>query len=337
VLVEGKDERELTIHFWDGSGWEALRTVRNTTYNMASAPSQGPGVYALLAGVTTPVIIDVAPSMATSGAETELTISGGNFLPPVAVVLVGPSATYTLPLRSVSPTSISAVVPRGWPPGEYQVVAFNLNEPGGAAASPTPGTFALYRPARARFYDFFESGAGKWERGGEWDVIVLPDGEPALTDSPAGPYKSAGDYDSEAVTYTTAITSQRFSLAGCITPTLTFRHDYVIAHVGSSQDVGRVEISTDDGATWAELASYSGGGIFGEQAQGTQAPGSLEWADVEWEEVEIDLSAYGGTARLRFNLEVDRYVADKGWVIDDVMVTCGDGYVIFLPVVLREG
>ena len=101
--------------------------------------------------------------------------------------------------------------------------------------------------------------------------------------------------------------------------------------------MGRVEISTDDGATWAELANYSGGGIFGAQARGTHAPGSLEWADVEWQGVEIDLGAWGGTARLRFSLEVDRYVVDKGWVIDDVMVACGEGQAVYLPVVLREG
>ena len=51
ALVEGFSEREedqLAIYFWGGDTWQALDTVLNTTYNLASAPSQGSGVYALL-------------------------------------------------------------------------------------------------------------------------------------------------------------------------------------------------------------------------------------------------------------------------------------------------
>lgn len=51
ALVEGISEREedqLVIYFWDGRDWQALDTVLNTTYNLASAKSQGSGVYVLL-------------------------------------------------------------------------------------------------------------------------------------------------------------------------------------------------------------------------------------------------------------------------------------------------
>jgi len=93
VLVEKVDEEELTVHFWghesrDGSGWQALETTRNTYYNLASAHSQGDGVYALLAGVTVPHVEAVDPPMATNGAPVTLTISGSGFLPPVKVALI---------------------------------------------------------------------------------------------------------------------------------------------------------------------------------------------------------------------------------------------------------
>ena len=58
ALVEGISEREeqqLVIYFWDGSRWRALDTVIDTTYNLASATSQGSGVYALLG----PAIIEL--------------------------------------------------------------------------------------------------------------------------------------------------------------------------------------------------------------------------------------------------------------------------------------
>jgi hypothetical protein len=61
---------------------------------------------------------------------------------------------------------------------------------------------------------------------------------------------------------------------------------------------------------------------------------SLEWSDVHWKPIEIDLSAYTGTVQLRFALQVDRFGADKGWVLDDVMVW-SRAYTLFLPLVLK--
>jgi hypothetical protein len=202
-----------------------------------------------------------------------------------------------------------------------------------------PGVFALYDPAQACFYDFFRSGPGKWQRSGDWDIVtIMPSGEQALTDSPIGPYKNAGDYGSGLVTYTTQITSVAFSLAGCTRPVLTFRHDYALAQMGDSRDVGRLEISTDDGLTWVELSSYTGGGIFGAGVQGISSP---EWDDAEWQAVRIDLSVYAGagSARLRFSLEVnDDAVSSKGWVLDDVLVISTSGGItnsVYLPVLMK--
>jgi hypothetical protein len=236
----------------------------------------------------------------------------------------------------VSTELVKAVVPQGLPPAEYQVVVRNLNEPGGPAVSPAPGTFALYSPlVGARFYDYFESGAGKWDLDGDWAVTVLPDGEWAVTDSPAGNYDNA--IPGEGI-LTTTITSQPFSLTGCVSPTLTFRHDHVIAKLGSSQDWGRVEISTDNGATWDVLATYSGGGLYDDLEQRADEPESKEWIDIVWKPVEIDLSEYTGTVRLRFVLEVDETVSDKGWVIDDVVIKpWSETYLIHLPLILKNG
>jgi hypothetical protein len=336
ALKERVDEEGLTIHFWDGTTWRALDTVVDSYTNMASARSQGDGLYALLAGVATPVISAVTPSAATNNLATTLVISGSHFLAPVEVALVGPTASYSLPVVAVSPLSVTAVVSAGLPAREYQVVVHNRLD--GTASN--PATFALYAPAPPNtcFYDFFDSGASKWQRSGDWDIVtILPGGQRAMTDSPLGPYKSAGDYGSGIVTYTTAITSQAFNLSACTPATLTFRHDYLLAKIGLSQDIAKVEISTDGGTTWAELARYSGGGIYGEglEAQDVEAP---EWANVSWKDVEIGLSGYSGVARLRFSLEVDQNASDKGWILDDVMVR-GErppGTSVFLPIILKQ-
>ena len=59
-----------------------------------------------------------------------------------------------------------------------QVYVGNGNQPGGLALS-NPGTFALFDPATACFYDFFESGAGQWQTNGDWGIVILPSGERA--------------------------------------------------------------------------------------------------------------------------------------------------------------
>jgi len=198
---------------------------------------------------------------------------------------------------------------------------------------------SVFEPeAGACFYDFFESGANQWERDSDWEIVALPEGGRAMTDSPTGNYRSASP---PASTHTTSITSAEFSLDDCQNPALSFRHDYVLAQLGSSQDVGRVKISTDGGATWTELKRYSGGGIYSpgganiRAEAGTRSNGddgsesstpvgqnaeSAEWANVDLKAELIRLGAYTGTVRLRFSLEVDEYVSDRGWVIDDVVV-----------------
>jgi hypothetical protein len=335
ALKERVDEEGLTIHFWDGTTWRALDTVVDSFTNMASARCQGDGLYALLAGVATPVVDAVIPRAATNDLATTLLISGSHFLAPVEVALVGPTASFSLSVVAVSPLSVTAIVSAGLPAREYQLVVRNRLD--GTASDPMP--FALYAPAPPNtcFYDFFDSGASKWQRGGAWDIVsILPGGRRAMTDSPLGLYQSAGDYGSGLATYTTAITSQAFNLSACIPATLTFRHDYLLAKIGPSQDTARVEISTDGGATWAELARYSGGGIYGEgvEAQDVEAP---EWSNVSWKDVEIGLSGYSGVARLRFSLEVDQNASDKGWVIDDVLVR-GERLPtsLFLPIILKQ-
>jgi subtilisin-like proprotein convertase family protein len=327
ALLEQVDETELTIHFWDGHNWRALATYRDAYYNLASALSQGPGVYALLAGVAEPVIAAVTPSAATNELTRTITISGGYFLPPLEVALVGPTATYTLPLGVVTPYSLTAVVTQALSAAEYQVRVVN----GDGAVSPTPGIFALYDPAEACFYDFFESGAGKWVRSGDWAITSLPSGEQVMTDSPTGPYKSAQDYSSTALTYTTAITSLPFSLAECSSPILIFEHAYSIV----PNDAGRIEISADDGATWQTLATYTNNSSAGLETHSQ----SLEWANVAWQPVQLSLNAYTGTVRLRFGLEVDQDVAAKGWVLDNLVVREGSTPAlkpIFLPIVAKR-
>ncbi|MCX6032111.1 MAG: VCBS repeat-containing protein [Chloroflexi bacterium] len=55
VLLSGLPEQFLKVFYWDGSAWNSMRTVLNTTQNFASAPLPGPGVYALLVSAEMPL------------------------------------------------------------------------------------------------------------------------------------------------------------------------------------------------------------------------------------------------------------------------------------------
>jgi len=55
VLNAGAAEDQLTIYFYDGSDWHSLDTAVDTYFNLATAPSQGVGVYALMSSVRIPL------------------------------------------------------------------------------------------------------------------------------------------------------------------------------------------------------------------------------------------------------------------------------------------
>ncbi|GIV98023.1 MAG: hypothetical protein KatS3mg057_2680 [Herpetosiphonaceae bacterium] len=176
-------------------------------------------------------------------------------------------------------------------------------------------------PAATCFYDFFESGAGQWDLGGSWGITALPDGERVMTDSPDGSYDNA---QAPAAWHTSAITSTSFSLDDCPGALLRFDHAYVLAQLEGSQDQAHVELSRDGGASWTRLRSYSGGGIYtASRLVGRPQPQtaiSEEWTDVPWQRECLPLGSASGTVRLRFSLEVDQYVADKGWALDTLLV-----------------
>ncbi len=55
VLAANAHEDDLTLYFWNDGNWTALDTVLDTYFNLASAPSQGEGVYALMASIKIPL------------------------------------------------------------------------------------------------------------------------------------------------------------------------------------------------------------------------------------------------------------------------------------------
>ncbi len=346
ALVEEVSEDDLTIHFWDGTTWQALDTYRDTYYNLASASFQKPGVYALLAGITSPDVTTFTPMITTNDLTITLVITGQNFLSPTQIRLIGNTTAYTLSAQVVSSTTMTTALPKGLPAQAYQLIVIN----GDQGYASTSDTLAIFEPNdEACFYDNFESGPNKWQLEGEWGIVTLKDGlTRAMTDSPDNPYPSSSD---SILKRTTTITSPAISLQNCSNPKLSFKQDFDILNFkedwGESQDFGFVEISTsiDGGGSWSEwinLRSFFNGGAI--TPLETENLDSAEWSSTDLYLEEIDMTPYitlDMLIQLRFSLEADAEISGKGWVIDDVIVTSGllspppPKYSIFLPLIMK--
>ncbi|MGC8895038.1 MAG: T9SS type A sorting domain-containing protein [candidate division WOR-3 bacterium] len=101
--------------------------------------------------------------------------------------------------------------------------------------------------------------------------------------------------------WTLTMPAQNFSTL--TSPILKFWHWY---ETESSYDTCRLEISTNRGGSWTELAKWAGYGT-------------------SWQEVSVSLSAYAGrpSVMIRWRLTSDSSVQYDGWFIDDVRILNG--------------
>lgn len=92
----------------------------------------------------------------------------------------------------------------------------------------------------------------------------------------------------------------------------------------SAWDCALVEISTDDGSTWANLVPDGGYSHLKNSNTANPVPeGTPCWSgSFTWRQETFDLSTYEGErVTFRFRLASDASVTDEGWYVDDVSVT----------------
>ncbi|NWH05408.1 PKD domain-containing protein [Desulfobacter latus] len=178
------------------------------------------------------------------------------------------------------------------------------------------GTFETIQPTA--FGDNAEAGTMNWTAEGTWARTTRAAHSPAYswTDSPETDY--ADDTDA-------SLTSKTIDLSSATTPKLVFWHKYEFQY----GDYGRVEISSNDGASWSQVKYYSNNTLD------------------TWQRVELDLSSYAGnaTVKLRFRLTSNSADTADGWYIDDVWVgepvshifTAAGEYPVTLRVTDNEG
>lgn len=140
-----------------------------------------------------------------------------------------------------------------------------------------------------------ENGVGAWSAQGPWAISDEAAASPshAWSDSPGA------DYDDST---NAALTSPVLNLAGLVAVELRLVQRLDLE---AGFDFALVEVSTDDGTTWTESASFS----VAEQTS--------------FEPIVIALPELAGapTARVRFRLTSDDILSFDGWHIDDIVIS----------------
>ncbi len=150
--------------------------------------------------------------------------------------------------------------------------------------------FQLY-PYCDVFFDDVESGNIGWTAQFPWAITTEASHSPthSWTDSPGGPYSNNRNV---------AITSPVLDLTGYENLILNY---WQICDTEAGYDYCRVELSSDGGANWNEIASFDG-------------PHS------QWEEITLNASMLDNqaNARIRFRFTSDPGVVRDGWHVDDI-------------------
>lgn len=141
------------------------------------------------------------------------------------------------------------------------------------------------------------------ENGENNPANVVPEGPWGITNSTSysAPYcwtDSAGGNYNDGIDM--SLTTVSINLLGTSNPVLSFQHKY---EVEPSCDFCWVEISTDGGSVWTNLASYNG-------------------YLYSWSKMSINLAEYKTyeNVLIRFRLTTDSSVIYDGWYIDDIQV-----------------
>jgi hypothetical protein len=147
------------------------------------------------------------------------------------------------------------------------------------------------------FQDDLENDLSGWETtGGAWSQTDATAHSPthSLTDSPFGDYSNDTNV---------SLWSPVINLPSSGTASLTFWHYY---NLETFFDFGNVWVTTDDGATFSWLGSFTG-------------------TSDGWVQTSFDLAAFRGRSiRVIFQIFTDSNVTADGWYIDDMAVSLSE-------------
>lgn len=145
--------------------------------------------------------------------------------------------------------------------------------------------------------DTMEGEGGNWTADPPWGVTTTAYHSPghSWTDSPDGNYNNNANVN---------LWSPSLDFSGLSSVNLSFWHRYDLE---DGYDFGRVWVTTDNGATFTRVASFTG-------------------TNTTWSRATINLDSFAGQSSVRivFQLLSDGSATRDGWYIDDVSIEGGD-------------
>ncbi|HEX3030996.1 MAG TPA: DUF2341 domain-containing protein, partial [Bacillota bacterium] len=167
---------------------------------------------------------------------------------------------------------------------------------GATQLTPTSPWGKVNISAHSGQYAWADSPDGNYQKNINYQYVTFYNG----TD-PAPP--NTGYFTIPSRVPSTTLTTPLIDLSQATRPYLSFWQRYDLENgTGNSRAFGVVQISTDGGNYWAELADYTG-------------------AQTTWQMANLDLSAYkSSTVKVRFFIASYSGAAKDGWYVDDIRV-----------------
>lgn len=229
-------------------------------------------------------IVDPATSPKIVGTVTE--VNSGD--PIAATVTAGNFSTQTNPVTGAYELLVV--------PGTYEVTA-SADTHGDTSAMVTIAdgetvtqNFEL-SPECIIARDRVENGNVGWSADFPWAITseTAFSGSFSWTDSPGGDYANSRNV---------SLTSPTVNLTGFTNVSLSFAQ---ICDTEAGYDYCHVEVSTNGGASWNEVALYDGNATT-------------------WEQIEIPVPALDNQSnvKVRFRLTSDFFITEDGWHLDDL-------------------
>jgi hypothetical protein len=268
--------------------------------------------------------VTVCITLENTGSRDATSVEGTiSTLDQYATIDLGEAAVASIPAggyATLTPDFVVALDP-GAPVYHEPIFRLACSADGGFSGS----EFFSFIIGSAVLDDAFEAGEGLWTHsvvsGGADDWHM----ETYRSNSPTHSWKFGG---AGAGTYSNNADGGLVSPPVCLGPAseLSF-HDWLDAEqytATSAWDGCVVELSTDEGATWAIIEPVGGysHSIYGSSAVPLPA-GTPCWSGMhDWRQETFDLAAYENEmVQFRFRFVSDGYVAEEGWYVDDIMVS----------------
>lgn len=250
---------------------------------------------------------DVTVNASTSAAGITIVDAVSTYAPLAAGTTAVPQAGDRITVHADASVPAGTIVP----------IVLDISDQGGYSLRDTT-SITVGQPLVV-FQDNGSGGLANWTVTNgpvhSWGIQNVL-GNPLFSDSPTGTYD---DNTATRLTLTAPLV-----LTGGAKAYLTFNTQWDFE---GGYDFGRVEISTNNGASWTAVAGRNtrpGHGTSGNYGGGTQTLGQPGYDMTQRFMIPetIDLSAYAGLAnvRLRFRVTADVGTVRDGWLIDDIKV-----------------